>query len=133
MRHGSASASAIHAFQAGSAITASMYSRVVARHRNVVDVEAVDDRREHRVGGAEAAEQERPGLAEVLARMRPGGLDARDVGLDRFAQRDRAHGAAKNCVGQCCRSAWKPACISFESERAWARAALPRGQIAFCG
>src|ERR1700722_9980646 len=52
-------------------------------------MQAVDDRREHGVGGGETPEQKGSDPAEGRARMRPGGFDARDVRLYLIAERDR--------------------------------------------
>ena len=95
-------------------------------------MEAIDHRREHRVGGGEAPEQKGSAPAECRARMRPGGFDARDVGPDLVAERNRPDRPAEIRRTRLPQRA-NPACISLASERAWARAALPFGQTGFSG
>src|SRR6204780_3732323 len=65
------------------------------RHRDVVDMKAVDDGREHGVGGRKAPEQERSAPAEGRPRMRPRGFDACDVCANLVTEGDRLDGSAE--------------------------------------
>src|ERR1700722_8479437 len=67
----------------------------VRRHRDVVDMKAVDDGRVHRVGRGKAPEQEGSAPAESGSRMRPGGFDTSDIRLYLIAKRDGLDGPAK--------------------------------------
>src|SRR3984957_18579995 len=59
------------------------------RDRYVVDMEAIDHRREHRIGGGEAPEQIWPPSAVRGARVLPGGFDASDIGPNFIVELDR--------------------------------------------